>query len=235
MKTHLLILVLVCLGLSACSGIALPGLPGTGTPSEPLPTAALTSTPAIVPATPTPGPTILRIWLPPQFDPSLDSPASRLLQEQLDAFVEQHPGVRIEVRIKALDGPGGLLDALSAANSAAPLALPDLILLPRAHLETAASKVINPFDGLSILNSDDWYDYAKQLARLQDNTFGLPGGRWAGHAYCPARSLNHPRIGQPAKLTSPLIFRLPMNRHSLLYSNTWLPALLFRTPMVVRP
>lgn len=210
MKTHLLILVLVCLGLSACSGIPLPGLPSTGTPSEPLPTAALTSTPAIAPATPTPGPTILRIWLPPQFDPSLDSPASRLLQGQLDAFVEQHPGVRIEVRIKALDGPGGLLDALSAANSAAPLALPDLILLPRAHLETAALKgLLTPFDGLSTsLNDDDWYDYARQLARLQDSTFGLPlAGDGQVMLYRPAEIVEPPTDWPSLlELTSPLIF-----------------------------
>ena len=210
MKTRLLILGLVCLGLSACSGIAIPGLPGTTTPSEPLPTAALTSTPAFVLATPTPGPTILRLWLPPQFDPTQDSQASRLLQKQLDAFVGQHPGVRIEVRIKALDGPGGLLDALSAANAAAPLALPDLILLPRAHLETAALKgLLTPFDELSTsLNDDDWYDYAKQLARLQDSTFGLPlAGDGQVMLYRPAEVIEPPKDWPSLlELTSPFIF-----------------------------
>jgi len=210
MKTLLLMLVLVCLGLSACSGIALPGMPGTATPSKPLPTEAGTSTPASAPATPTPGPTTLRLWLPPQFDPSQDNPANRLLQEQLDAFVAQHPGVRIEVRSKALDGPGGLLDALSAANAAAPLALPDLILLPRAHLETAALKgLLTPFDGLSTsLNDGDWYDYARELAQLQDSTFGLPlAGDGQVMLYRPAEVVDPPKdwAGMLAS-TNPLIF-----------------------------
>jgi hypothetical protein len=92
------------------------------------------------------------------------------------------------VRIKALDGPGGLLDALSAANAAAPLALPDLILLPRPQLETAALKgLLTPFDGLSAsLNNGDWYDYARDLAQLQDSTFGLPLAM-ADHAVPPCR------------------------------------------------
>ena len=210
MKTHILILALVYLSLSACSNSALPGLLSSTTPSEPLLTAAFTSTPASAPATPTLGPTTLRIWLPPQFDPSQDSPASRLLQEKLDEFVEQHPGVRIEVRIKALDGPGGLLDALSAANAAAPLALPDLILLPRAHLETAALKgLLIPFDGLSTsLNDDDWYDYARQLGRLQDSTFGLPlAGDGLVMLYRPAEVVDPPKDWPSLlELTSPFIF-----------------------------
>jgi ABC-type glycerol-3-phosphate transport system substrate-binding protein len=152
----------------------------------------------------------LRIWLPPQFDPSQENPASRLLQERLDAFAQEHPGVRIETRIKAQDGPGGLLDALSAANAAAPLALPDLILLPRIHLETAALKgLLTPFDGLSTaLNDDDWYAYASELARLQDSTFGLPfAGDGQVMQYRPAEITSPPK-DWAGLLTqsSPLIF-----------------------------
>lgn len=210
MKTHLLILALICLGLGACSGIPLPGQPSITTTLEPPPAVSPTSTPFTAPVTPTPGPTTLRLWLPPQFDPRQDGPASRLLQEQLDTFVEQHPGVRIEVRVKALDGPGGLLDALSTANAAAPLALPDLILLPRAHLETAALKgLLTPFDGLSTsINDDDWYAYAKELARLQDSTFGLPlAGDGQVMLYRPAEIIEPPKNWPNLlALSSPFIF-----------------------------
>lgn len=204
------LVMLVYLGLSACGNAAFPGLPAGSATPETSPTATLATTPESALPTSTPGPTTLRLWLPPQFDPGQDDPASRLLQERLDAFVEQHPGVRIETRIKAQDGPGGLLDALSAANAAAPLVLPDLILLPRSHLETAAIKgLLTPFDGLSAsLNDDDWYDYASQLARLQDSIFGLPfAGDGQVLLYRPVE-ISTPPNDWPSllDLSSPLIF-----------------------------
>lgn len=60
---------------------------------------------------------ILQVWLPPEFDPVGNSPASQLLKARLADFVVEHPGTQLEVRVKGLDGPGGLLDALSAANA----------------------------------------------------------------------------------------------------------------------
>jgi len=119
---------------------------------------------------------VLRLWVPPQFAPDNGTPAGDLLQTRLDQYTAQRPDVRIETRVKASSGTGGLLDSLSTANAAAPLAVPDLILLPRASLEIAALKgLLFPYDGLtSILNEDDWYPFAQELARLQTSTFGLP-------------------------------------------------------------
>lgn len=164
---------LILLLASGCSELP---LPGTATPPEPVPTSTATLAP-VLEATRTPvGPSTLRIWLPPQFDPEGDSPGANLLRARLDEFTARRSGVRVEFRIKSPSGPGGLLDSLSAANAAAPLALPDLILLPRAALETAALKgLLYPFDELTTsLAEDDWYPYAQQLAHLQNSTFGLP-------------------------------------------------------------
>jgi ABC-type glycerol-3-phosphate transport system substrate-binding protein len=209
-KVGLFILLIVWLGLSACNSAVLPSLPDATATHTSSPPATLTTPPASPQSTATPGPISLRIWLPPQFDPNQEDPASRLLKERLDAFVEQHPGVRIETRIKAQDGPGGLLDALSAANAAAPLALPDLILLPRVHLETAALKgLLTPFDGSStVLDEDDWFDYASQLARLQDSIFGLPfAGDGQVLLYRPAEVSSPPKDWLSLlNLSSPLIF-----------------------------
>jgi ABC-type glycerol-3-phosphate transport system substrate-binding protein len=136
----------------------------------------------------------LRLWLPPHFDPAADTQAGKLLRARLDEFTGQHPGVRIEVRVKALEGSGGLIDSLMAANAAAPQAMPDLIALSRPALEVAALKgLLHPYDGLTAaLDAPDWYDFARQLSRLQNSTFGLP---FAGDAllltYRPAR------IGRP--------------------------------------
>ena len=133
---------------------------------------------------------ILHLWLPQEFDPAGSSPASQLLKARLDEFVAEHPGVQLEVRVKAVDGQGGLLDALSAANAAAPLALPDLVLLPRPLLESAALKgLLHPYDGLSSLMDDpSWFEYARQLAHLKGSTYGMP---FVGDAYVLAY---HPSI-----------------------------------------
>jgi multiple sugar transport system substrate-binding protein len=119
---------------------------------------------------------LVSIWLPPEFDPEGNSVASGLLKARLDEFVGENPGIRLEVRVKALDGAGGLLDSLVAANAAAPLALPDLVLLPRALLESAALKgLLYPYDGLTnIMDDQSWFEYARQLAHLQASTYGIP-------------------------------------------------------------
>ncbi len=166
--------------LAACSG-ELPSVTYPA-PQETLPLVSPISptvqiTPTLQQPTPTQaGPTVLRLWLPPQFDPNSGTPASDLLKQQLQAFSQRRPDLQVEVRIKALDGPGGLLDSLTTASAAAPMALPDVVALPRPDLETAALKgLLHPFDGLTpAMDDSDWYDYARQLGRLQNSTFGLP-------------------------------------------------------------
>lgn len=142
------------------------------TPSQITPTVGEPSTPTDA----SPGPVTLRVWLPAQFDPSTGTPAGELFSARLDEFMDQNADVHIEVRLKALDGPGGLLESLAAASAAAPMALPDLIALPRPLLESAALKgLLFPYDGISeVMGDDSWYDYARQLARIQESIFGLP-------------------------------------------------------------
>jgi len=129
-----------------------------------------------VPTNATPGHVTLRVWMPVQFDPSAGTPAGDILFSRLREFMNQNPGVRIEVRLKAQEGTGGLLESLAAANAAAPLALPDLIVLPRLLLESAALKgLLYPYDSVGeVMDDDGWYDYARQLAYLQESVFGLP-------------------------------------------------------------
>ncbi len=120
---------------------------------------------------------MLTLWLPPQFDPSGNNPAAKLLTDRLNSFMDENPDVEVQVRIKAASGPGSLLETLSAASAAAPNALPSLIALSRSDLETAALKgLIFPLDGLLSKSIDDidWYTYARQSALIQGSTFGLP-------------------------------------------------------------
>ena len=195
---------------SAVSEAALPTVQAT--PAEPAtvtPGSAISSTPA-------PGPQVLQIWLPPEFDPGSGSPAGDALQAHLDEFVRRRAGVRIEVRVKAVDGPGGLLDALTSASAAAPLILPDLIALSRPMLETAALKgLLHPYEGLSTaFDQPDWYEYARQLGRIQASTYGLP---FAGDArvlvYRPEAIPELPEDWQAMlDLTGPLIFPAASSR-----------------------
>jgi len=114
------------------------------------------------------------------------------------------------VRVKALSGSGGLVDSLSAASAAAPQALPDLVLLSHDLLETAALKgLLISMDGMvTPLEEADWYQYARELAFVQNSTFGLP---FAGDGllllYRPA-AINQPPRDWAASLeiVSPLIF-----------------------------
>ncbi|MFZ0531819.1 MAG: hypothetical protein WAM09_01465, partial [Anaerolineales bacterium] len=55
---------------------------------------------------------IVRIWLPPGFDLEGNGTASGLLKARLEEFASENPEVRLEVRVKALDGTGGLLESL---------------------------------------------------------------------------------------------------------------------------
>jgi ABC-type glycerol-3-phosphate transport system substrate-binding protein len=122
------------------------------------------------------GPIILKIWLPPEFDPANGSPASVLLQSRLEEFSARRDNVRIETRIKDVAGPGGIVDTLTTASAAAPLALPDLVALPHDALQSAAlAGLLHPYDGLSeVMDDPDWYDFARQLSHVQTNTFGIP-------------------------------------------------------------
>ena len=119
---------------------------------------------------------MVRIWVPPEFDPASNTPAGQLLKARLEQFTVENPDTRLEVRVKALDGEGGMLDSLVASNAAAPLTLPDLVLLPRPLLESAALKgLIYPYDGLtSLMDDPSWFEYAQQLARLESGIYGIP-------------------------------------------------------------
>ena len=125
---------------------------------------------------PTPESRTLRVWLPPEFDPNAGNPPARILRQRLDDFEAEHPGIELDIRIKADDGESGLVNSLSVTSIAAPAALPDLIALSRPALETAALKgLLHPLDGFSTtLDDTNWYDYARQLGRIQNTSYGLP-------------------------------------------------------------
>jgi ABC-type glycerol-3-phosphate transport system substrate-binding protein len=128
-------------------------------------------------ATATPGgPAALRVWLPPDFTPDLDTPGGRLLAEQIQAFENAYPGTAVEIRTKAPSGPGGLMASLAAAANAAPGVMPDVIALRRDDLAAAvAAGLVTPPEPLvpaDLLN--DFYPFAQAMGKVNGTWQGLP-------------------------------------------------------------
>jgi ABC-type glycerol-3-phosphate transport system substrate-binding protein len=146
----------------------------TTTAGTPAPTVTAQPTPTAATPVAADSPVSLRVWLPPAFAPDVDSAGGRVLADQFSAFEAAHPGVAVEVRLKAEAGPGGLLNALVTAANAAPGALPHVVALRRDDLATAAAAgLAQPLDALlpaEVLN--DYYPFAQAMGR--------PSGPWAG-------------------------------------------------------
>jgi len=161
----------------------------------------------------------LRVWLPARFDPEADSAAAHILKARLDLFARLHPGIQLDIRVKAETDPSSLLEMLMLARAAAPDSLPDLIALPRADLEDAALKsLIHPIEGLTeALDEPGWYSYARQLAHVQNSAYGLP---FAGDAlllaYDPDKYVNPP-VSWDVILRRPGVLALLGDRPQILF------------------
>jgi ABC-type glycerol-3-phosphate transport system substrate-binding protein len=118
----------------------------------------------------------LILWVPPQFAPTEENPGGTVLIEHLAAFEQENPGLNVEVRVKSLEGDGGLLASLGTTTAAAPEALPGLVLLNRSDLETAALKgLIFPITSRAIeYNTPDYFPFIQELTSYQGIQYGLP-------------------------------------------------------------
>ena len=132
---------------------------------------------------PTPIPTqlpidqnVITVWVQPQFDPNDESPTSQLLQQHIQSFSEDNPGVRVNIRLKAGDGVNSILNALSITAEAAPDALPTIVLLTRQDMDIAAAQgLVRPIESYSsALDNNDWYPFANKLGKYHNEVFGLP-------------------------------------------------------------
>ncbi|HWQ46953.1 MAG TPA: extracellular solute-binding protein [Longilinea sp.] len=171
--TILIALMLILLLVKCSGGMSYPA--ATATPSASA-SGVVTEGGVTPESTPNSNQQLITLWLPPEFDPANGSAAGEILTNRLAAFEQLYPGVEVQVRIKSLDGAGGLLGSLAVTSAAAPQALPSLIALPRAAVEEAALReLIQPVNILSgIMDDPDWYPFAVQLATIQNVTYGIP-------------------------------------------------------------
>lgn len=146
-------------------------------PPTPVPSPQATATPQATPTIPAPAgtdqPHLLRVWLPPRFDPNAGTPSAELLKARLQTFETEHPGIKLDIRIKS---ETDILRTLSITNNAAPAAMPDLIALSYWNMQKSASAgILHPLEGLTTLLQDpDWYAFARDLGHLKNVEYGIP-------------------------------------------------------------
>ncbi len=190
--------------IAACGAERLPSsaLPASSTPTSGAQLAAATLVSArsaerellaVAPpaqVTPTPANEKVRIWWPDELYPPEGDPAREVLEDQFDSFAQTYTTVELEVRRKRTTGLGGILPTLRTAAPVAPGALPDLTLMRRADMITAAN------EGL-IVPLDDWVpeDVAgnnllpgvRSLGEINGVLYGVPYTLNVTHsAYRPA-------------------------------------------------
>lgn len=176
-KLWISILSVLILASIFTSCAVFPSQIATPSPTEtPAPTSTATTIPVEVTEPIQRGPVTLTIWLPPQFDPANDGLASSLLNARLEEFTNRRSDVLIETRIKDIDGTGGIVDTLQTAGAAAPLALPDLVVLHQEALQSAATiGLLHPFNDLTdVMEDPDWFEFARQLSHVQNSIYGIP-------------------------------------------------------------
>ena len=169
---------------SSCQGIdiKIPEFIQTSTPDLTRIQSSQTATqptPTLTAGTPTPvPPQTITIWVPPALDPYNEETSGNILKNQLLSFAEQQNNLQINVRVKAESGPAGLLNSLIHTQTAAPVALPSLIILNRSDLEKAVENgLIYPMDRFSeIMEGEEWFAYSRDLVTINDLTYGLPLG-----------------------------------------------------------
>ena len=188
------LLVILCL-LAVASLVAACKSEEAGEPTPTLtasPAAtALTPSPAEPSQTPTPGgavfatgPITLTVWTIQEFAPSDTSPGGRLLLDQLLAFDRSHPDINLDVVVKRASGPGGIDDYLNIASQVAPSVLPDVAVMDRSTMLTAASLqrvddnqvgLVYPLDDLLLPETiDDLLPIARDMGTIDGQLMGAP-------------------------------------------------------------
>ncbi len=172
------ILILLMIGITSCNFPDIQGLLSPNSPTE-IPSVSLASptpNPSATPSVPVLGSETLILWVPPQFDPLDESTASNLFLSRLDEFSSRRPQTDIQLRVKELSGEYGLLESLRTTRTAAPIIMPDLIALPRPLMEQAFLEgLVLPLDEITeVMDENDWFSYALDLAQIGDQTVGIP-------------------------------------------------------------
>lgn len=204
------------LALAGCDVLALPDL--TQTPSPPAPAGATVTTPPPAIETPdaeqpasAPEALVLTVWMPETLAPSSETSAGQAFLNQLAAFDEAYPDIQVEVYPKRITGVGGMLSYLRSAPPVAPGVVPDLALMHRDGMVTAAREgLILPLASLlDAAQAADLYPVATQIGSVGDALVGVPYVLEVRHAVYRDTIFSEPPTTFEAVLESPVPFVFP--------------------------
>lgn len=167
--------------------------------------AADQATPSLIPAvrqvdlpvaTPTTSAPLLtvRVWWPDELYPEAEEEEGILLA-QLDGFQQGMPGYTLDFRRKRTNGLGGILSTLRTAAPVASGALPDLTLMRREDMITAATEgLIFPVEDWvpATLVNGDLLPGARQLGEIDGVLYGVPYGLSTVHVVYRTTALPNP-------------------------------------------
>ena len=161
---------------------------------------------------PEPGVNTIQVWWPDELYPQENGPAEEILLQQFDDFRVNYVIYDLDVRRKRTHGLGGIFPTLRTAGPVAPSAVPDLTLMRRADMVTAAT------EGL-IVPLDDWISPslvgsnlllgARALGEIDGVLFGLPYAVTLTHTAYRASVFIEPMISFDDVLTEEPVYVFP--------------------------
>ena len=121
-------------------------------------------------------PVTLIMWVPDDFTVSSSEQVQKLLIDRLDTFEKANPGIIVDLRFKNVKLKESMMDLLNTTSRVAPSVLPDVILLNRSDMETAALKgLLVPFDDYPVSGvTTGVFPGFEDPGKLQGSTFGVP-------------------------------------------------------------
>lgn len=117
------------------------------------------------------------VWWPDELYPATENTAADILQSQIELFQITYNSYDVEIRRKRTSGTGGILATLRTAAPVAPSALPDLTLMQRTTMMTAATEgLIVPLDDWvpADLAGSNLFPGTRTLGMIDDSLYGIP-------------------------------------------------------------
>ncbi|MEZ4675682.1 MAG: extracellular solute-binding protein [Caldilineaceae bacterium] len=117
----------------------------------------------------------LVIWAPDLFQASLDPTTNHPMVALFEEFERNHPGVHIDVQIRADGGEAGILDYLRSAQRVAPAILPDIMLVNTQQLwQVVELGLLAPIDLAQLDSATEFYPHALLAATYNEQLWGIP-------------------------------------------------------------
>jgi maltose-binding protein MalE len=145
-----------------------------------------TSTPVQTPGAVTPRPEAgvivdspdrrqLVVWLPDFTGFDEEGAAAEVLTSAFLQFEQRHPGVRIDVQVKAESGQADIPSYLRSAQRVAPTILPDLVLIDSRQIWRLADLgLLSPMETTPMEYSTDFYPFAVDSVEYKGDAYGVP-------------------------------------------------------------